>query len=213
MHGRPQDACLEFTSRDDQGTESVDRRGTGSVVAIPARRVPAAGDPGIACHIEASHGFRSRCATRTLLREGRGGHGIPGGLFHASWTRFAESAFSSPEDSSRFLASARSSYYSRQGAQRFSAAAFASMIRERHVVTAATAALRRRLEKLSKTPPSSDKDLAHALLIINESLQDLANRVIARRKSRGQRQAKDRVSAPGRRRFRCPLRAAPGHLC
>ncbi len=59
-------------------------------------------------------------------------------------------------------------------------------------MTAATAALRRRLEKLSKTPPGSDKDLAHALLIINESLQDLANRVIALEKvvANGKRKTK-----------------------
>jgi hypothetical protein len=59
-------------------------------------------------------------------------------------------------------------------------------------VTAATNALRRRLEKLSETRPSADKDLAHALLIINESLQDLANRVIALEKvvANGKRKSK-----------------------
>ncbi len=46
-------------------------------------------------------------------------------------------------------------------------------------MSAATTALRRRLEKLAATQPGNSKDLAHALLIINESLQDLANRVIA----------------------------------
>jgi hypothetical protein len=46
-------------------------------------------------------------------------------------------------------------------------------------VTAKKIALRRRLEKLSETKLNDTKDLANALLIVNESLQDLANRVIA----------------------------------
>jgi hypothetical protein len=46
-------------------------------------------------------------------------------------------------------------------------------------VTAKKIALRRRLERLSETKLNDTKDLANALLIVNESLQDLANRVIA----------------------------------
>ena len=41
------------------------------------------------------------------------------------------------------------------------------------------AALRKRIEKLSAVKRNDSKDLANALLIVNESLQELADRVIA----------------------------------
>ena len=40
-------------------------------------------------------------------------------------------------------------------------------------------ALRKRIEKLSMTKLNDSRDLASALLIVNESLQDLAERVIS----------------------------------